>query len=565
MIAPNNIQCRQIEPYYYDFLQTESHDLVPQFVVDHIGCCQNCQEQVNRLREILLELNSPDSEHRLDKSDIATILKLNFGFIGTEVTCKVVRPFLPGLLVPALAIRIPTPITVHLDNCQQCVEDLKTIRSLNLERKHLYRLSQLFAESPRAGIKMCEEARSAVSSVVAMIFSEIDSETLKHLCICPDCRGLIYRRREMVRKGLLREKKILQKFPCQKVSIIDIFDYAIPYGIDPKNDQYEKFRESLVSHLRICPACLAKIQQLYKTVYEIVERPESGIVTIYNIDESAEKKAFSEPAEPYAGFPISVGVTGKVDKDEVEPQKQPAPTISFKDVTKQKTSSRNLKPLVKTAVAAAAVLLIGIALFLNIPAAKAVTLEKIYRAIEAVKNVHISSFVPGRTEPEQEKWVFRTLNVYMTKTGKQLVLWDIVNQIRKDKHLDTGQVDTIPLTNDVAADAANIISGSLGLMPFYDISEVPSDAQWNRATVESEETTPEQTEVYELKWPEENYDGSVRLIMWRVFVDPETSLPQKIELYEKITEDDEYIFQRVRMVGYLSDTQMRLVLEELSF
>jgi len=69
------------------------------------------------------------------------------------------------------------------------------------------------------------------------------------------------------------------KFPCESVSPSEIFAYTIPFGLDPANDQYAKFRPSFTSHLIKCQTCLGKMQELHNTIYAILERPDLGIVT----------------------------------------------------------------------------------------------------------------------------------------------------------------------------------------------------------------------------------------------------------------------------------------------
>jgi hypothetical protein len=475
-----------------------------------------------------------------------------------------VKPFLPGMLDQDLAIRIPTPITAHLDNCKECSEDLESIRKLALSRKNLCHLSQLFAEVSIADVGVCEKAKHFIPSAVAMIFSEIGTEVLRHLCICPYCRRFVYERREAVRKGLLHGKRIQKEFPCEQVPVDDIFDYVIPYGVDPTNDRHERFRESLTSHLRTCPTCLAKMQQLHKTVYRIADRAESDVVTIYHLDDSAKEKALSDSTDTYAGFPIRVEVIKRDDKARITAL-QPVPTISFTAILKQRILTGKFKTFAKTAVAAAAVILLATALFLSMPTAKAVTIKQIYEAIDRVKNIHISKFIVGKSEPEQEKWISKTYNFYMMKTEKLVTLWDINNEVIKDKSPDTGQVEVTPLTPITSANVKKQMSGSLGLMPFYNMSEIPADAKWTRVTENTLELASEDIEVYDLTWPIRRFGGSLKLLKWRIFVTYKTYLPRKIELYEKIEADDEYILQRITKMEYLSDNQIQLVLEEASF
>ena len=561
MIAPNyKSLCKESKLYYYDFLFNESRGLIQESISDHIEQCQHCQEQIDQLKVALSQTDGIEPEEEQVSSAITTMLELHFAYIGERVTCETVRPFLPGLLNPALEIRIPTPITAHLDSCRQCAEDLETIRSLDLNRKQLCRLSQFLAEKSTDDSVGCSQARVAILAVVLMTFHETNSAVLKHLCTCPNCRKAVYQYRESVRTDLLNNEKSPKEFPCEEVSSSDIFDYCLPYGIDPAADQYVKFRKSLTSHLSGCPVCLAKIQQLHDTVYGIAERAESEVVTIYHIDKSAKAQVAGESEDLYAGFPISVEITSHEDKVDIE---QPVPIIDFTTALKRKVSAMNLKPLVKAGVAVATVILIGFALLLNTPTAKAVTIEQIYKAIERVKNVCILKSVPVKTEPTEEKWISRTLNIYMTKTGKEFVLWDIPNSLRKSKNSDTGVIDTVQLTEDDIAGIERKISGSLGLMPFYDISEIPPGAEWHQ--VANADVGEGDTELYELTWTEKAYDDSVIFKKWRFFVNTKTNLPHRVEFYQKSAANSEYNLRSAMFVEYLSDNKIQSTIKDAGF
>jgi hypothetical protein len=302
------------------------------------------------------------------------------------------------------------------------------------------------------------------------------------------------------------------------------------------------------------------MQELHSIIHGICEQVESDIVTIYHIDESAKAQATSGTKELYADFPIRVDIK---QREEVKAE-QPVPAIDFAATLKQKVSVKRLKPLLKAAGAAAAVILMAVVLFQSMPA-KAVTLEGIYKAIEKVKNVHITKFVPDKTETIQEKWVSRTLNIYMSKTGKQLVLWDIPKGVRKSKQADTTITETVPLTAASIADADEKIIGSLGLMPFYDISDVPEGADWSRVADKDLEAAAKGIEVYDLTWTEKAYDGSTVFKKWRVFVNFQTNLPQKTEFSEKLPTDNKYFLKSINIVEYLSSRELQAILKEASF
>lgn len=132
MVTSNsNLLCSEVEPYYYDFLNSESRRLVPESIIDHIKQCQYCQEQIEELKEVLSQVGL-ESEQKQVRTAVTDMLELHLAYIGKRVTCNITRPFLPSLLDPALKIRIPTPITAHLDNCIQCRDILKQSRGLTL-------------------------------------------------------------------------------------------------------------------------------------------------------------------------------------------------------------------------------------------------------------------------------------------------------------------------------------------------------------------------------------------------------------------------------------------------
>jgi hypothetical protein len=562
MIAFNpDSLCAKAEPYYYDFLLSTGEEPVPEEIVRHIEQCRSCQDKLSQLQAALSQADNVDAEERQADSAIATMLRLHFAYIGKAVTCRIVKPFLPTLLDPVLQVRVPTPITVHLNNCPQCSEDLQAIAAMSLSRKQLGRLSRLFAENPLEDAVKCSQVHLSRSAAALLVLHKATAEALKHICVCPDCRKALYQHRQSVREDFLRCGEVQENFPCEQVSAADIFDYCVPYGIDPAADQYAQFRGSLASHVSICPTCLGKMQELHNTVYRIVERPDSEVVTTCHIDESAGVQTPTDPDDLYAGFPIRVETANS--KSQAKPR-QPALSLGAAIALKKKVFAVNVKPLAKIAAVAAGILIVA-ALLLNTSTAKAVTIERICKAIAKARNVHVMTFAPDKTEPTQERWVSRRLNVYMSKTDEEIVLWDISNAIRKTKHLTGDSVAATPLSVEMIAQAKEIITGSLGLVPFADLSVVPEDADWNRITGGSLEVAGGATEMYELTWSAKGYDGSIGFRKWRVFVDPKTDLPHRTEFYRKSTPDVEYTLVSANVVEYLADDEMQAVIKEVSF
>ena len=143
----------------------------------------------------------------------------------------------------------------------------------------------------------------------------------------------------------------------------------------------------------------------------IAERPESGVATVFHIDTTAKV----ETESLYAGFPV------RVEMANLGSQEQPH-IEEYEKVVKLKSASKNLRPLLKIALPVAAMLMLGVGLFFNVHTAKGLAIEQIYRAIDMVKNIHISSFVPDNQKPVQEVWIARSSGLYVIKTENECTL-----------------------------------------------------------------------------------------------------------------------------------------------
>ena len=557
MIISNSDLCRQAEPYYYDYLCGEEAEIVPEQILTHIDKCPHCQVEVKGLKSKLAgaaECIDPDIKQT--SSAIIANLEWHFSYIGKRVTCDSVMPFLPRLLEPNLNIKIPTPITAHLDNCRQCQDDLKTIHDLGFTSKQLDRLSRLFSYGPVEDSVDCSTARLAVPSAAAMDWSNVAAGVLSHLCKCRDCRELVHQERQKIYNNL-SEYTGDTHFSCETISVSDIFDCCFPQEIGSIHAEYAKFREALTSHLRICPTCLAKVQKLHKAVCSIAERPESGVITICTMDKSAEAEVTSKSDDFYAGFPIKVEVVNSEDQIKTK--------ISTLPVAKRGFSTTKLRPLIRAVVAAVAVILIASVFFLNTSTAGAVTIEQIYKAIDKIKNIYIAKFTPDKTEPALERWVSKMFNVYLTKAADEYALWDIGNSAMKTKRADTAAVVTTRLAETALAGAKERMSGSLGLIPFNNMSEIPPDSEWVPVIDENPEVAIENIKIYDLVWSTRQHNGLITFNKWRFFVDFKTNLPQRTEFYQKLSADDEYTLVSADVIRYLNDSEMRIVLKEVSF
>jgi len=553
--------CEQARPYYYQCLRRDTKEEIPAEILAHIRQCRFCQAEVNRLEIVLAEVkyHAGQSIGQTD-SAITTNLGLHFAYIGSSVTCDTVKPFLPSQADPLLEVGVPTPITVHLDKCQQCADDLETIRQLSLTHKQLCRLGQLFAEKPSKDAISCSQAQAGILAVASMVFRETNAEVLKHLCTCHNCREQLYQYRETVRGELLRDQRTQNKFPCEAVSATDIFDYCFPYGIDPASNQYAKFLESFTSHARACTTCLGKMQDLHNTVYGILERQESEIVTCFQVvDESAQDSIVGSPDDVYEDWPIEVQVFDKSSETKIIEARGSGVTVAHKP--KQRLSTLSIRPFIKPA-AAAAVLLVAI-LLLKGPVAKAVDLGDVYNALERIKNVCFTIFDPEKAKPTQEIWISQALKSKMFKTETEYILWDLKGKSRKSRDLNTGSITMAELDNDVLVKVEETMKAPWGLLPFDNISAVPTDAEWQKVADGDVETTIPSTEIYDLVWIEKSLVGSIIHRKWRGYIDIETKLPKRIEWWEKYAKEEEYKLLTITKVTYPTVVEIRAATEDV--
>jgi hypothetical protein len=351
-----------------------------------------------------------------------------------------------------------------------------------------------------------------------------------------------------------------KEFDCQSVTSNDIFDYCIPYAIDPANDEYVKFRKSLTSHIIQCDDCLDKIQQLHRMIYEVIDRPESGVVTVFRLDTSSNATPQTISDNLYADFPVKVEVS---DLEEVSVSKNQRRAERFNEPVKLKSFSNKIGPYVKVALPIAAVLAVAFGLMLSLPSAKALTITQIQEAILRSRNIHVSSFIPGKTEPIQEEWVSRQSDIYIIKTGDKLSLWDVNGGVHKTSISGQNRTEKTSLSSEEAAKIGTVINGTFGLIPFTNISVLPKDAKWTRLTeLPLPDVDNSNLAVYDLLWIE---NEPLQNNKWRIYVDPKTNLPIRTEYYQMGPGEKEYILESSKTIEYPTDVEILSMFEKISF
>jgi hypothetical protein len=168
--------CKQASIFYYDYIQNAGlRDVEPE-IFRHIEKCALCQSEIERLKVILVEPINQTMTEKTNRRNIqiTTILASHFNLINKEVTCEVAKSFMPSLADLSFDIKIPTPITVHIENCNLCRHNLDTIRKLNLAHEQLTHLGQIIAEHNGE----CELPERLIKSLALL---DIDNDALAEL------------------------------------------------------------------------------------------------------------------------------------------------------------------------------------------------------------------------------------------------------------------------------------------------------------------------------------------------------------------------------------------------
>ncbi|MEJ2649405.1 MAG: hypothetical protein P8016_13480 [Sedimentisphaerales bacterium] len=550
MIAPDlNRLCEQAKIYYYDFLFQEDKSEIPEEVQNHLRQCEYCQKRIYELKTAITQAEIKNQHDRADSgTPLSNMLKLHFSYIDQDVTCAIAKSFMPGMLDASMQISVPTPITAHLDHCRECSRDLEKLRELNFSEVHLFRLGRLFAAKPDDDDITCARAESDMMAFVMMAFHESDEETLNHLCACSECRNAIYQYRQAIREELVHEKSEKSCSLTSKLSYDDVFNYTIPYGLDLERYSKSEFQGPTTSHIRRCPFCLEKMQALHRTIYGIAERPDSQIVTKYNVKKSTETAYTHESKNLYTGFPVSVDVSRASEGATVL---STGSVINFAAALKRKVLTSNFRPLSRTGVAAILIIAVLLTSMLFYPLkAKALTLEQLYSVFGRIDNVRISTFEEGMSEPAQERWISRADKIQIYEREGVSILSDVIHKLQVTKRPGV-KAERGTLSAELLADTEQNLNSGLDLV--YNVSSIPAGSQWK---VDSEaQTANDGTEVYELIWTPELYiEPQLNKLVF--FIDSDTNLPFRVEFRRKLASEDEYKLQSYRIIKYPDDKEI---------
>jgi len=443
-----------------------------------------------------------------------------------RLSCKSARLYYYDLIDAEKAESVPKEVHEHVASCADCQSDMNRLRDLlaSAGKKHnseqsrrdkavVELLSLHFAWAGRP--VGCTEAKPFLPSLADPLL-QISRQTpiTAHVDNCKACSEEL---------SALRESGLSHKQLCRISRII---------AEDSEAD-----------------ADSPELRAVMPMVTGMMERPDSGITTLFTLGEPNGEAAQAGKDASYASRPIEVEVIGANESSKRE----------------QKASVLKLKQYLKPALAAAAVILIGFAMFFRAPAVKAVSGPgQIYIAIKGADNIYVSEFTPDDPKPVQEQWVSHSRSIYMTRTGQEMVLWDVTRGIRKRKETANSITEVETVTENRSAEIRQIINGTLGIMPGNDVSELPPGHKWIEVDDIDLEPEFQDCKVYDLTWSEINNGGDSVSWKWRLFIETDSCRPKKVESSLMSPTDEKYIPLKDTVINYLDEDEIKTAIEQAS-
>jgi hypothetical protein len=568
--------CREARGYYYDSLCRNGAS-VPEAVVRHIEHCPFCRGQIRRLGEAVARTAHPAGRpDRREQGSIQTLGR-HFELLGQPVTCSHVKRFWPDLLSPSREIRIPTPITVHVEHCPQCRADLAALRGQRLTGEPLERLSRFCSESCDAHPLTCREARPAAAAWADFSLSGASAEALKHVSTCRHCRSWVYRRRAQALRGTLAESgrehtpSAGASLACEAVSPAELFDFVLPYPPDAEAVHESRGRrDTVAAHVRTCRRCRQAIQELHRTVYAIAGRADSDVQTVC-------RPATGGSDASGNGEAIACRYPLKVQALHVET----GPAILTRGLSgacdeagERAPTGRKARSAVKAAVAAAAVIAVAVLFLVNAPTVTGTTVGDLSKALERAANVHVATWYRDHPEPGYELWLARDLNVLARRTGIECVVYDLGKGLKTviDRH--SGPATSVQLARQEYDGSRRLLAQYLAGTIFANASphdgleplEGIPNAKHRVGDPEPLAAAPPGADVsvYELKRSLPSHTDRVVWHRWRVFIDPATRLPVRIESFRQETETEDWRLVQTTEFNYLSRPEMESALKALA-
>lgn len=412
---------------------------------------------------------------------------------------------------------IPDDVSAHIAACAYCQQELHAIQQIDLESDTTTFTSQqsshleLHFALAYQPIK-CSTLK-AFLPVMAIPEQQVTIPTpvTTHINYCTPCREELKRLIEM-------DLSVLQ------------YGYVSQMFSDHTISNAEAFSASQI-----------------KAVSEMLDRPDSGIITCFRL---------KDPLKNDAGETFEVEVSTEKTPRTATPQLSPvaAPEKSHAPAAHRR---RLLRPL-----AAAAALMIAALLLFQSSSLQATDIGQIYKALKNVTHIAMAQYDADSPDPTQQTWVSHPLGVKLIKTADRFARWDITNKTQTTDDGRNPQVQSATLTPAAIEAVAKTMEAPYGLLPFRNASELPPGAVWEKTPSPHNGPESETTEIYNLFWTEKSAVGDPVDYHWQCAVDPATKRPFKITWREKHPTTQNYELTTVIEITYPTQAQMREILAQ---
>lgn len=521
-------QCERAESYYILIVLGVDCHTIPKGLSEHINNCDRCRSKLDEMKKYLHGVNeSTGSSVKKLPSYQADVLGMHIRYSGIPVNCKMARPLLPSLLNSELRIATSTPITKHISKCSSCQRDLSLLRELGVSPRHYRVLHELWTDIESDDATHCLTAAESIMPFVRLDFQHIKPEIMRHLCRCDVCQMLIDR----ARTSLINDVCTVEKPPtlCEGITSRDFFDCCFPSDRFFVEDANQRVNPRVVTHIKQCPRCLVELQKLNRRVLGIKHRAESGVVTTYHWNESAKQ----DKTASFHDSEQNIVATNQFNQDIL-----------------------GMKPrqLIKFSLAAAALLILTFILY-NTPTASAVSIESIHNAIRSALNLHIQRFIPDRSDPMEDIWISRKLQLYLVKNNHGKTITDIKTRTLRVSREDTELFVGSQMNNEETNEYLKKMNGSFGVVPYP--TDFPPNTVLHRLDSSTESST--NREAYELSWDEKLRNGDTVINKWCVFIKPGTYLPVNTEFYQTKPGSLEFELLTSYEIKYVSQESIQAV------
>jgi hypothetical protein len=527
----SGLKCEEARGYYYDCVDGQCEDEIPQTIQMHIGHCDHCREEIQRLGRALKNPSTSDSDEASHLSMVNALLAMHFKYAETPVTCALAKRFLPSMAGSGARITIPTPITVHIEQCSKCRNDWIELQSLNLSDVQLQRLTECIEKrADDAGLSGHQHlSNEQVQRFARVDYADLDAACVEHVCECVPCR-----KRTLTARQTVASRLFVEPGACQEVSWEDLFDLALPVGFNPLVDEYAQFRKATVDHVACCESCLRRLAAMDQILVNLLPPHECGVVTHFQVVLD-ETQVHAEVQ--YEDYPIRIDVQDsprpclpEVDAEEATPVSDCVPVHSSRGWMK--------------VAAAAAVVLLGMSISFMVPRAGAGFMDHVYNETTSAPVVHIKTYSVNRPGRTVETWIFQP-DIAVTIDEAHVVTAFNASTGRKITRDAAGLVSTITL----AGDAKKSLQGRIRCL--FDLW---SPEMSERAILSSDPSDP--YDVYEYRWSEGVQSG-----VWHASVAQDTQRVVRVECDEGDGKSD-FLLKRTFEVDYPRESDAIRILQE---